>query len=138
MKRLCLLLFLLHGVVLTAYGQFVLEITVTNIQESKGDIYLGIYNKREGFPDEKKTFQNRIVSAEKGSVTISLSLPFGVYAVSVYHDVNRNGKLDKNVFGAPTEPYGFSNGLRPLFSAPDFEQCSFELFSDQRIFVSIK
>ena len=138
MKRLCLLLFLLHGVVLTAYGQFVLEITVTNIQESKGDIYLGIYNKREGFPDEKKTFQNRIVSAEKGSVTISMSLPVGFYAVSVYHDVNRNGKLDKNVFGAPTEPYGFSNGLRPLFSAPDFEQCSFELLSNEKIRVSIR
>ena len=138
MKRLCLLLFLLHGVVLTAYGQFVLEITVTNIQESKGDIYLGIYNKRESFPDEKKPFKNRIVSAEKGSVTISMSLPVGVYAVSVYHDVNRNGKLDKNVFGAPTEPYGFSNGLRPLFSAPDFEQCSFELLSNEKIRVSIR
>src|SRR5690606_17095923 len=37
-------------------------------------------------------------------------LPAGDYAVAMYHDRNGNGKLDSNLVGIPTEPYGFSGG----------------------------
>jgi uncharacterized protein (DUF2141 family) len=43
----------------------------------------------------------------------------GRYAVAVYVDRNGNGKLDRGLFGKPTEPYGFSNG-GGMFGPPDF------------------
>ena len=52
-------------------------------------------------------------------------LPAGQYAVSCYHDLNGNGVLDKNWFGIPSEPYGFSNDARPSFRAPTWEESRF-------------
>jgi uncharacterized protein (DUF2141 family) len=50
----------------------------------------------------------------------------GVYGISAYHDENKNGKLDTNVVGMPTEDYGASRDARATFSAPSFEDAKFE------------
>ncbi len=56
----------------------------------------------------------------KGTHTLSIDgLAPGRYALVVYVDRNANGKLDRGMFGKPTEPYGFSNG-GGLFGPPDF------------------
>ncbi|MBL7963267.1 MAG: DUF2141 domain-containing protein [Flavobacteriales bacterium] len=42
-------------------------------------------------------------------------LPPGQWAIKVFVDDNTNGKLDTNILGIPTEPYGFSNNaMRPM------------------------
>ena len=48
----------------------------------------------------------------------------GAYALAIYQDVNANMKIDVGPFG-PTEPYGFSNNPRILFSKPSFESVRF-------------
>jgi uncharacterized protein (DUF2141 family) len=48
-------------------------------------------------------------------------------AICAYHDKNDNGRLDKNVFGIPTERYGFSNDPKRGFGPPTFEQASVDL-----------
>jgi uncharacterized protein (DUF2141 family) len=40
--------------------------------------------------------------------------------VVVYHDKNADGKCNR-FLGIPTEDVGFSNNIRPKFSAPDFD-----------------
>lgn len=50
----------------------------------------------------------------------------GRYAVAVYVDRNGNGKLDRGMFGRPTEPYGFSNG-GGSFGPPDFVDALIEV-----------
>jgi len=137
MKQILIFLLVLFGLSMSAFGQYTVEVTITNIQESKGDIYLGVYNSETGFPDQNKTYKNTIVQAETGSVTITLDLPSGDYAISVYHDANRNGKLDKNMFGAPTEYYGFSNNARSLFSAPGFDDCKVEVPNTKAITIDL-
>lgn len=47
-------------------------------------------------------------------------LPPGRCAVAVYVDRNGNGRLDRGMFGIPSEPYGFSNG-GGRFGPPDFD-----------------
>jgi uncharacterized protein (DUF2141 family) len=47
-----------------------------------------------------------------------------VLAVSVYHDENSNGELDKTL-GVPTEPYGFSGQSGRLLGPPKFTQVQF-------------
>lgn len=54
------------------------------------------------------------------------ALPPGRYAVVVYVDRNGNGKLDRGMFGRPTEPYGFSNG-GGSFGPPDFADAAIEV-----------
>ena len=68
--------------------------------------------------------------AKPGVHTVTIeTLPPGRYAVMAYVDRNGNGKLDRGMFGRPTEPYGFSNG-GGAFGAPDFSDAAFEVAGD--------
>ncbi len=49
----------------------------------------------------------------------------GTYAIAVIHDENRNGELDSNFFGIPTEGYGFSSGAEVTKSSPSFSDALF-------------
>jgi uncharacterized protein (DUF2141 family) len=97
---------------------------ISNIQEIKGDIYVALYNRREGFLQPEKALKVWVVPVQrKGSIDIPLpALTPGDYAVSCYHDLNSNATLDTNLLGIPTEPYGFSNNARPKFRAPRWQE----------------
>ena len=106
-----------------------LRISFTNLATPRGKLYVGIYNTANAFMQPDKAVWKAIVPVEKmGSLDLTTAdLPPGVYAVSCFHDVNGNGKLDTNLLGIPTEPYGFSNNVRPTLRAPRWEEARFEL-----------
>jgi len=66
----------------------------------------------------------------------------GNYAISTYHDENKNEKNDKNLLGIPSEGYGFSKapgGSEGKFGPPDFEDAAIELGSKPvRISIPLK
>lgn len=64
-------------------------------------------------------------------------LPPGRYAMAVYLDANANGKLDRGMFGIPSEPYGFSNN-GGAFGPPDFAEAAFVVDADQRIRIDLR
>ncbi len=45
----------------------------------------------------------------------------GTYAVLAFQDLNGNGRLDRTLFGIPTEPVGFSNDPSLRFGPPRFD-----------------
>ena len=55
------------------------------------------------------------------------TIPFrmGMYGIAVFHDENKNGKMDKNFLGIPQEAYGFSNNMRVTFGPPKWEKSKF-------------
>lgn len=57
------------------------------------------------------------------------NVPFGKYALTVHHDLNNNGIMDRNFIGYPKEGFGLSRNPTILLSVPDFEECEFELNS---------
>ena len=59
------------------------------------------------------------------------SLPYGKYAIAVYHDKNVNGELDSNLLGIPKEAYGFSNNARGRFGPASWKDAHFEITSQQ-------
>jgi len=65
-------------------------------------------------------------------------LPADKYAIAAYLDDNNNGKMDNNIFGAPTELYGFSNDARELMQAPSFHKAAFHFNKDLKINFLIK
>jgi hypothetical protein len=48
----------------------------------------------------------------------------------VIHDENCNGELDTNLFGIPTEGYGFSSGAEVTMSALRFLMLYFHMMED--------
>jgi len=63
-------------------------------------------------------------------------LPFGEYAIKLFHDENMNGELDSNFLGIPTEDYGFSNNVRGTFGPADYDDAKF-LFEQTEMTMNI-
>jgi hypothetical protein len=131
-----LLAFTLLGLLGTTYD---LEVQVEGIPNTKGNLFIGLFNSSASFPNFGKQYKGVVVTHDgKSHVYKFKNLPKDSYALAIYHDENKNGKLDKNVFGAPTEYYGFSNNAREIFSAPSFLDASFSLNSDKKVKILLK
>ena len=101
-----------------------LEIRITNLRNTKGKISVNLFNAADGFPeDPMKSFGWKTVKIVPDTVVIVFEdLPYGNYAVSMMHDENSNGKMEKNFLGVPQEGFAFSNNYAPKFSAPSFSE----------------
>jgi uncharacterized protein (DUF2141 family) len=118
-----------------------LQIKIEGIKTNKGKVYLAVFCKEENFPDDKSACYREIITVpEQGFCSFSLpKLSFGKYAVAIYQDLNNNAKLDKNPFGIPQEPYGFSNNPTVKWRAPRFLESFFEFKPDhQSISIQLK
>ena len=114
-----------------------LSIKISNIQNKGKTLYVGIYRAGDEFPEFNKYWKNTKVTTIGNEMTVVFEVPYGDYAVAISHDLNGNGKLDKNFFGYPSEPFGFSNNFKPTLSSPDFSDCKFT-FNQQNSLLTIK
>ncbi|HKM94692.1 MAG TPA: DUF2141 domain-containing protein [Prolixibacteraceae bacterium] len=115
-----------------------LTIEIRNIEVIEGNIRIGIFNTSEKFLKQGFTFKNYLVAASDTIVSIVIDdLPEGEYAFLLYHDKNSDGKMNQNFIGIPKEPFGFSNNVKPKFSKPTFEECSFLLLKDKVLHVNL-
>lgn len=114
-----------------------LTITLHNLKTEEGNIRVGIYKVTNDFPNEDDTYARKIYIINRtGSIKMSIKdLEYGQYAIAVYQDINKNDRLDTNLFGAPKEPFAFSNNVKPRFSAPDFNDCKITYSKNQHNFV---
>ncbi len=108
-------------------GEIVIK--VENIEQKKGDILIGIFDDPSVFLERGKFLIGKVFPVEnEGTMEFRIpDIPHGTYAVAVYHDENSDTYLDKNMFGVPKEAYGFYKNVRAKWSAPTFEEASFEL-----------
>ncbi len=107
----------------TAAAAAELEVSVGNVRGEQGMLMLALYDSA-GY----RSSPVRAVAQRAGdSVFRFVDLPEGEYAVAVYHDRNGNGKLDANLLGVPTEPYGFSLRGAAGLGAPTWPEARFDV-----------
>lgn len=110
-----------------------LKIEISNIKKVEGQILIAIYDNENHYLDTENSFYVEAPVKQKGSMTVSVKIPFGHYAIGIFHDLNGNGELDTNFMGIPTEPYGFSNGKKGTFGPPSFDKAKFEFKSEGQV-----
>src|SRR5215469_11819746 len=117
--------------VMAQSGTATVTVRVTGARSSKGRIALALFQSEAGFPGDGskaiRTEQAEIEAQTRSAQFVLEGITFGVYAVSVFHDENMNGKLDKNLVGAPKEGYGASNNPRKRMGPPPFDEAKFSL-----------
>ncbi|MEJ6004524.1 DUF2141 domain-containing protein [Paucibacter sp. AS339] len=115
-----------------------MDLAVEGLTQSEGRVMVAVYTDANSWL--KKPLTGTSVDASQqinGRLVIKLQdLPEGTLALSIFHDVNGNGKLDSNAMGMPKEPYGFSNNAAGSFGPPKFEKAQFE--AKQGALVSIQ
>ncbi|UYZ57862.1 DUF2141 domain-containing protein [Hymenobacter latericus] len=113
-------------------------VVVSRLASKESAVKLYFYNVRESFLQPKQYAFFKVVRPDgQDRITLPVQLPHGEWAVAITQDVNNNDKLDKNFMGIPTEPYAFSNNVRPKLAPPRFDECKFRV-SGNDLVVSIQ
>ena len=102
-----------------------LTVVAKHIRVGKGRVVVAIWDDEKNF--FKKPFAAKMAEADRDSLVFFFELKEGIYAISVYQDMNGNGKLDLGFFHQPVEPVGFGNNFKPKFSTPGYSDCAISL-----------
>jgi len=90
-----------------------LTVRVTGARNAKGKIIVYLFRDPQGFPtNASKILRQQRITIDPSTMTAQVvfkDLPPGIFAVTVLHDENDNGKMDTNFLGIPTEGTGASN-----------------------------
>ena len=125
-------LFLIVGLFafFSSHGQEAKQtIKITNLENVEGSLYIGWYKDAQDFRiNEKAIYREKIEVTNQSEVSVQFNnIPKGKYAIAVFLVENDNYKLDRNLFGIPTEKYGFSNNILPALRAATFEESVFQV-----------
>jgi uncharacterized protein (DUF2141 family) len=104
-------------------------VQVTGLKTDAGQIGCAVFAKEDGFPNETGKASKQMFIKPKGKkATCSFdALKPGTYAVSVVHDVDKNGELNTSFVGKPKEPWGVSNNApAQRFGPPLYKDCKFK------------
>jgi uncharacterized protein (DUF2141 family) len=123
-----------------------LRITIQGIRSLSGTVLVGLYDSASSFDraialSSKEGFLND--SARVGGTALRANpyatasavftgLRPGTYGVILFHDENENGRIDRNFWGVPIEPYGFSNDAQGSLGPPSFKKAAFTLEGEDK------
>lgn len=111
-----------------------LVVNVAGLKSADGYLGCALFAESlaERFPLDLSKATTQRAPARAGSMRCEFAgLPAGRYAVSASHDVNGNGRPDRNFVGLPTEPWAVSNNVRPGLRAPRFAEAALQLAADE-------
>jgi uncharacterized protein (DUF2141 family) len=116
-----------------------LTVIITGLKNDKGEVLLALCNSEENWSSkEVEPFRAIAVPiAEKQAEAVFEDVPFGEYAIRLFHDENSNGDLDTNFLGLPKEDYAFSNNAKATFGPPKYEKAKFEFKEEVAIEIQI-
>lgn len=102
-------------------------IEVEGFETDEGRLRCGLF-LRKGWPEEEgRIAGTEAVIEDRRSRCVFTMVTPGRYGVAVFHDENGNGKLDKNLFGIPTEDYCFSRGASGTMGPPSFASAALDV-----------
>jgi uncharacterized protein (DUF2141 family) len=116
-----------------------LEVEVLDVSSSDGDILVALYKEEETFLKFEHVYRTEGTPASEGITRVIIrDLPYGEYALAIFHDENGNEKLDTNFLGIPKEPLGFSNAKLKTFGPPGFKECLLSFSGDAVIQITLE
>ena len=98
-----------------------------------GKLYVQLFKGEQNY--QRNNADNAtIVKAKSGITTVSFAdVDEGEYALRFFHDEDGNGKMATNLFGMPTEGYGFSNNAKPNFGPVAYSEIKFVVADNEKI-----
>lgn len=104
------------------------SITVSGLRNAKGYLRACITANARAFPncDRDPNAQKVSIDARNGAVLNFTGLAAGRYAISVLHDENGDGKMNKTLM-LPKEGFGFSRDAPVRMGPPSFGAAAFDV-----------
>ncbi len=103
-------------------------VRITGLKPQSANVLIAIFDSAEAFPKPELRKHTEVVAATETTLEHTLMLEQNKpLAIAVIQDLDGNRGLTRNIFGIPTEPYGFSNNARGLTGPPDFQKVMFSV-----------
>lgn len=122
--------------VMSCYQSLVAQVSTSlivefeSIENLTGTLHIGIFEK-ENFL--KNPIMGKSIEVKDSIHSVEFeNLDYGVYAVSVFQDLNGNNSLDRGANGIPSEPWTMSGTPNP-YAAPYWEDVKFTLDENKKI-----
>jgi uncharacterized protein (DUF2141 family) len=104
-----------------------LTVEFTGLTSDEGNVVFAMWSGPENWLVDG-AIREGSVAIDNGRSRLELAgLPYGEYAISVFHDKNANEKLDTAMFRIPKEPIGTSNDAKVRFGPPKYDDARFTL-----------
>lgn len=102
--------------------------TVSGLRSTKGQVVACLTAQAKGFPECQKDPAARAIKVPAAtSVELDFGdVPAGRYAISLFHDENGDGRLNKSLM-LPAEGYGFSRDAPVRMGPPSFAKAAFDV-----------
>ena len=116
-----------------------LVVRIENVANAAGEVGCALYRSDAGFPMDSTVAEQQWQRAVSSGVVCRFTgLPAGRYAIAVSHDLDGDRRTDTNLVGIPTEAWGVSNNVRPMFRAPRFEEAAVAVPGDATATISVR
>lgn len=130
-KYILSLLLFIPMLVLASPKLATVQVKVVSINNNQGVVRIAIFGTPQAFSEKNNSapdaFQKGIapINGHNQAIYTFKNVPYGVYAIKLFHDEDNSGQLKRNLFGKPQEGVGFSNNPPIVNKAPSFEQAKF-------------
>jgi uncharacterized protein (DUF2141 family) len=103
-----------------------ITVNVIGLRNDEGAVRCDLYNAPDGFRQPGREFRGVVaqISGLKAACVFD-GVPPNVYAVALFHAEHNEQKLTYGFFGAPEQPYGFSNNPDTTFGPASFRDAAF-------------
>jgi len=114
-------------------GKIVVQ--VTGLRNNQGVIRVALFNSADSYNKSKASEDKAGGAFKKGTATIDSQkatysfegVPYGEYAIKMFHDENNSGKFVTGLFGIPKVEYGFSNNALGKMGPAAYDKAKFKL-----------
>ena len=122
---------LLAAPAIPAEGGVTVNVTVTDLRNTKGRIIACMTSDERRFPrcrDVAGSYKANAAASDSVVLHFAGVSP-GTYAIALLHDENENGRADRALTLIPREGFGFSRDAAVRMGPPDFEDAAFAVGS---------
>lgn len=107
-------------------------VEITGVRNAKGTVHVDLCPQAQFLKDGCRLSGD--APARAGTTTLTIAnVPAGRYAAQVFHDENRNGKVDRALFGIPKEGIGFSRDAPIRMSPPKWDDARFDFAGGRQV-----
>jgi uncharacterized protein (DUF2141 family) len=109
-----------------------ITVTIKGLKNNQGVVRVALFGSKETYNNDHNigmgSFRKMAVPIADNKATATFTaIPYGDYAIKVFHDEDNSGKFVTNAFGIPKVEYAFSNNARAMFGPPPFDKAKFKL-----------
>jgi len=111
-----------------------IHVHVVGLRNGNGVVRVALFDSSDSYSDDKgdgaKSFRKGVAEIKGREADLTFdAVPYGEYAIKLFHDEDGSGKFVTGMFGIPKVEFGFSNNAKGKLGPAKYADAKFRLES---------